>query len=354
MKRHLIFAAVFSAMIMLIPAIPAAFAGGKELPVPPSENTGPVEPAHESFSGPASADDSIPASGTSAYEANENTYKVLDVTSGQVIDVPVKDYVIGAVCAEMPATFESEALKAQAVAAHTYAERQRLRELENPTPELCGAYFSNDTSKYQGYFTLNQAKQYYGENFDMYYKKISDAVGEVCDYVITYDNEPIISAFHSMSPGRTESAENAWGASVDYLVSVDSSADTSAPKYLEETAYESDILREKLTSAFDGIKLGDDVGTWIQIASCSDSGTVLTASVGGKTVTGNEIRTALSLRSACFSVKAEGNSVIFTTKGYGHGVGMSQYGANSMAQNGSTWEEILKHYYVGCEVKALS
>ncbi|MCM1505624.1 MAG: stage II sporulation protein D [Ruminococcus flavefaciens] len=278
-------------------------------------------------------------------------YKVLDVSTGEVIEVDEKTYVVGAVCAEMPATFGAEALKAQAVTAHTYAERQRIKERSDPTPELCGADFSNDTSKYQGYFTKNQAMQYYGENFDVYYDKIDNIVDEVLPYIITYEDEPIISAFHSMSSGKTESAENAWGTAVDYLVPVDSSYDTSAPKYLDEVRYEKEQLRQILCEKFSGITLGEDFTTWISVNSISDSGTVLSAMVGDFKVSGNDIRESLGLRSACFDIAYDGETLIITTKGFGHGVGMSQYGANSMASEGKTWREILEHYYPNCKIE---
>lgn len=283
----------------------------------------------------------------------DEPYRVLDVSTGEVIEVSPHDYVVGAVCAEMPATFEEEALKAQAAAAHTYAERQRMRERKEPHAELCGADFSNDTTKYQGYFTENQAKQYYGENFDMNYKKITKAAEEVLDYVITYEDEPIIPAFHSMSAGTTESAENMWGAAVDYLVPVESSFDTEAPKYLSEVKYERDVLKNELETAFPDISAEGEVSEWVKPVQTSASGTVLTAEVCGKAVTGSELRNALSLRSACFTVKAEGDALVFTTKGFGHCVGMSQYGANAMAAQGSTWQEILMHYYPGCEIRKL-
>jgi len=278
-------------------------------------------------------------------------YKVLDVSTGEVIDVDEKTYVVGAVCAEMPATFETEALKAQAVVAHTYAERQRLKERSNPTPELCGADFSNDTDKYQGYFTKNQAMQYYGDNFETYYDKIENAVNEVLPYIVTYEDEPIISAFHSMSSGKTESAENAWGTAVDYLVPVDSSYDVSAPKYLEEVRYSKEQLRQLLVERFSGITLSEDFTTWIDINSVSDSGTVLSAMVGDFKVSGNDVREALGLRSACFEVSYESETVVIKTKGFGHGVGMSQYGANAMASDGKSWREILEHYYPECQIE---
>lgn len=334
MKRYFSFTAMFAAAVLVIPAIPVYFSGK-------AENSAAETVGHETLSS-ASSETDIPE--------KAEPYKVLDVSTGEVIEVSQREYVIGAVCAEMPATFEEEALKAQAVAAHTYAERQRLREKEEPTPELCGADFSNDTSKYQGYFTENQAKQYFGENFELNYEKITKACDEVIDYIITYEDEPIISAFHSMSPGKTESAENAWGAAVDYLVSVDSSYDMSAPKYLEEVRYSRDVLENKLETAFSGAVLGEDFTKWITVAAVSDSGTVLSASVGGITVSGSDIRTALALRSACFTVEYTDDEAVFSTKGYGHGVGMSQYGANAMASEGKTWQEILEHYYPGCTV----
>lgn len=295
--------------------------------------------------------------GTSATAENSDTidytgepYKVLDISTGEVMEVDEKTYVVGAVCAEMPATFEEEALKAQAVSAHTYAERQRIMERNSPTPELCGADFSNDTNKYQGYFTKNQAMEYYGENFAVYYDKIYNAVDDVLPYVITYEDEPIISAFHSMSSGKTESAENAWGTAVDYLIPVDSSYDKSAPKYLDEVRYEKELLRQILCEKFSGITLGEDFTSWITINSVSESGTVLSAMIGDFKVSGNDIREILGLRSACFEITYDGETAIITTKGFGHGVGMSQYGANAMASEGKTWRAILLHYYPNCNI----
>lgn len=282
---------------------------------------------------------------------NGEPYKVLDVSTGEIMEVPVREYVIGAVCAEMPASFHSEAIKAQAVAAHTYAERQRLHEKEYPTAELNGADFSNDVSKYQGYYTEAQARQVFGADFEKSYSRISECVDEVLDYTIVYKDEPIISAFHSMSSGVTESAENAWGTAVDYLVPVDSGYDVNAPMYTNEVRYSKEVMQYKLESAFPGVELGENMVGWLVVRDVSEQGTVLKADVGNMSVTGGEVRTALALRSACFEVKYEGEEAVITTKGFGHGVGMSQYGANSMAAEGRSWREILEHYYTGCSVK---
>ncbi|MDE7105180.1 MAG: stage II sporulation protein D [Ruminococcus sp.] len=340
MKKIILSVAVLSASIIVIPAIFAFFSGNTTKNSVSAKETNVSDIVLNEY-----IFDEINVS---------EAYKVLDITSGQVLEVPVRDYVIGAVCAEMPAVFEEEALKAQAVAAHTYAERQHLLENDNPTPELSGADFSNDTSKYQGYFTESQIKHYFGENYEEYYNKISNAVDEVLPYIITNNEQPIIAAFHSMSSGITESAENVWGAEVDYLVPVDSSYDKSAPRYTEEVSIDKAFLKNSLETYFSDINLGDDINEWIIPAEISDSGMVLTALVGGKTVTGNDIRTALELRSADFEIEYTDEKAIITTRGFGHGVGMSQYGANAMAEKGSSWQEILNHYYTNCEIKKIS
>ena len=339
MKKHLAAALLLIVSVTLIPAVPALT---KRTPAN-VKGVSPIPQEGYAVSGENTAEKP---------DFNASPYKVLDTESGQILEVPVRDYVIGAVCAEMPASFGKEALKAQAVAAHTYAERQRLREQESPTPELCGADFSDDTSKYQGFFTKDEIKERFGDRFDTDYAKISAAADEVLPYILTYDNVPIIAAFHSMSAGFTESAENAWGSPVDYLVEVDSRSDLTAPKFREDRRFTAAELKTALEAAFDGAVLGDDMTSWLNVLTVSDSGTVLEASVGDRTVTGGQVRSALDLRSAAFDVRYEGDEAVITTKGFGHGVGMSQYGADAMASEGSSWREILAHYYPNCTITA--
>ncbi|MCR5600462.1 MAG: stage II sporulation protein D [Ruminococcus sp.] len=337
MKKLIAAALLLAASVTVLPAVPACISGDSHISAasrsPEDEAAAPalkVKNPKESFS--------------------PKPYKVLDTVSGQVIEVPVRDYVIGAVCAEMPASFEPEALKAQAVAAHTYAERQRMRRGDSSAAELNGADFSNDPSKYQGYYTKEQAREHLGDSFAESYQKIAAAVDEVLPYIITYDDTPIIAAFHSMSSGFTESAENAWGAPVEYLVEVDSRSDLTAPKFREEKRFTIDEMKTSLEAAFPDVTLSEDTDAWLVPQTISDAGTVLTASVGDRTVTGNDIRTALSLRSAAFDVRCECGEFVITTKGFGHGVGMSQYGANAMAADGRNWREILQHYYPSCTI----
>lgn len=347
MKNYFAAALFMAASIAAAPAVPVYIAGrGGPAAAVSQEGAAATEKASASK---AASEHTAEAAAVPSEFADE-PYKVLDAATGEVLSVPVRDYVIGAVCAEMPAAFPEEALRAQAVAAHTYAERQRKRERSSPTEELKGADFSNDTSKYQGYFTREQIQKFYGDKFDENYAKVTAAVDEVLPYILTYKDEPAIAAFHSMSSGKTESAENAWGTAVDYLVPVDSSADVSAPKYLDQKHFSRESLKYALETAFPGIILGEDMAEWVKVLGTSDSGTVLKAQAGDKKVTGSELRSALALRSACFEVSYPEGEAVFTTRGYGHGVGMSQYGAESMANDGSSWQDILKHYYPGCEI----
>lgn len=297
--------------------------------------------------------DSSEASGTEPIQptASLEDYRVLDITTGSVEAVSVRDYVIGAVCAEMPATFEPEALKAQAVAAHTYAERQRRSEAQSPTAELSGADFSNDSRHYQAFYTLDQIKGFYGDSFDVYYPKVEAAVDAVLEEILCYQDAPIIAAFHSLSTGVTEDAAQVWGSAVPYLVPVDSPADCEAPKYREEVTLTADVVKEKLLTAVPELKLSDQPGDWFGEAKRTDSGTVCTMQVGDQSLGGQTLRGAFGLRSAAFTLSLEGDSFTFVTKGYGHCVGMSQYGANAMAAEGSSYADILAHYYPGTELK---
>lgn len=342
MKKYLMILGGFTGILFLFTVIPSRFAA-------PTSDTAEPPVATETATLPAETATSTTAEPAGRADLCES-YQMLDITSGKVEELSVRDYVIGAVCAEMPATFEPEALKAQAVAAHTYAERQHLLEQSHPTAELCGADFSNDSSQYQACFTENQARQYYGDNFEASYAKITAAVDEVLPYVLEYDGTPIIAAFCSMSAGTTESAETVWGSKVEYLVPVESEADTSAPRYLETASFTGEEFQAAVQEALPDAVWDTDMAKWVQIGACSQSGTVLEVTVGGKTCSGQELRQMLGLRSAVFSVDVQDGKLVFTTKGYGHGVGMSQYGANAMAKDGADWQEILCHYYPAAQL----
>ncbi len=339
MKSYITAAAVFSVLLLTVPAVPLAI--GKTAQVQ----------AEATISESASQEE------TTAEKAKEKktepkykTLKLLDITTGKVEEISAFDYVVGAVCAEMPATFEPEALKAQAVAAYTYAVRQAEKAEAAPDSELCGAYFSNDSSKYQAYFTENQAMQYYGENYEEYTEKIKEAVSTVEGEYLVYEDEPIIAAFHSLSTGKTESAENVWGINIPYLVSVESEYDSKAPKFTESYEFTDNEMKELLENSFKGIVLSESPEEWFSDAEMSNAENVISIKVGDTEVMGQEVRSTLSLRSAAFEIKYDDGFKI-TTKGCGHCVGMSQYGANEMAKAGKDYKEILEHYYKGAEIK---
>ncbi len=296
-------------------------------------------------SAPSGPDTESAAPQTSAQTVDE--FKILNLTTGEVETVSRRDYVIGAVTAEMPASFSEEALKAQAVAAHTYALRRRLNQQAEQDETLKGADFSADPSKLLGYMTEESAHERFGDNFDIYWGKITKACDEVLEKVLVYDDQPIVAAYHSMSAGKTEDATAVWENGAPYLIPVESFGDTLAKNYEVETEIAADEVQRLLTEKYTDIKLSTDKTKWFAVKDRTESGTVTELTAGDVTMTGQDARALFTLRSANFTVSYANKAFTFTTLGYGHGVGMSQYGADYMARQGSTYEEILAHYYPG-------
>ncbi len=283
-------------------------------------------------------------------ETSPIEFKVLNHKTNEVFTVSAADYVKGVVAGEMPANFHNEALKAQAVAAYTYAVRLKEIEQSSPTENLMGADFTTDPSKHQAYMTLDEIKSFYGDSFEENYSKISSAVDEVIGQTIVYGGQPIAAAFHAMSSGKTESSKNVWGSDLPYLTSVESKGDLDAPKYEVTSQFSKDEVYSLLTKAYPDIALDENESNWIKIKDVSDSSTVLKATIGDKELTGFDIRNIFSLRSPSFTVECKDGSFTFTCHGSGHGVGMSQYGANALAEEGYTYDQILKHYYKDVEI----
>lgn len=273
--------------------------------------------------------------------AAADSFRVLDADTGKIRKMSAAEYVRGAVAGEMPALYEPEALKAQAVAAYTFACHRRTA--------VSGRNYdiSTDSATDQSFLSESGARKKWGENADVYLKKISDAVSAVSGRLVTYDNSPALTVYHAISAGRTESAADVWGGNVPYLVPADSAADRLAPRYQTTAVF----TAGQLADALDGLcKASGDAGSWFGQPEKTGSGRVKTIPFCGKSLTGEQLRRALSLRSACFSVTFADGSFTFTVCGFGHGVGMSQYGANEMAKQGSSYREILLHYYPGCTI----
>ena len=274
--------------------------------------------------------------------ANNETIKVYMSETKEVKVLNMEDYVFGVVAAEMPALYSDEALKAQAVAAYTYAiYKSNQNALENYD-------ITDNFQTDQAFVTVEKAREKWGEDANTYEEKIRNAIRSVWGKKITYNGAPILSVYHAISSGKTENALDIWGGSYDYLVSVDSVGDMLSPNYLTTAQFSIEDLTTKLSSVaeFSG-EAKDYFGEIVR----TESGTVKTVNICGKQVEGSVIRAALDLRSANFDVAFSSDKFIFTVKGYGHGIGMSQYGAHYMAMQGKSYEEILKHYYKGCEIK---
>lgn len=257
-------------------------------------------------------------------------------------DIGIEEYIKGVVAAEMPVSFEEEALKAQAVAARTYALK-KLGENENIA----------ETDISQAYLSKEELKQRWGNNYNTYWNKISKAVDSTRNQIMTYNDEIIEAVFHSTSAGFTENSENIWSQSLPYLKGVDSHQDENAPDFVSTKSISSSEIIGRLQNKYKDIILTDaPLIQQIQIIERSEGGYILQIQIGNKILSGADVRILLNLKSTNFTVKQNGDDLIFTTKGYGHGVGMSQYGANYMAQEGYKYDEILKHYYQGVKIEA--
>ena len=293
----------------------------------------------------------LPAVPTPAQAADEpgadgeQTVRVL-LEGGQVEEMSMADYLWSVVAAEMPASFEPEALKAQAVTARTYTRwKMAAGEANHPDADVC-----TDIGCCQAYIAPEAAAANWGSGAGAYTEKIRQAVADTDGVIITYGGQPIQAVFFSSSAGRTEDAVAVWGNAVPYLVGVDSPEGEEVPNYHTTAAFTADEFRSIFLAEYPQADLSGSPDGWFQNQSLTASGAVASVDIGGVSVRGTQVRTLFFLRSANFTIEAGADSVSFQVTGYGHGVGMSQYGANAMAKAGSAYDEILKWYYTGVEV----
>lgn len=285
-----------------------------------------------------------------AEKDEKQTVKVFIKNENKVIEIDVKEYLLGVLAAEMPATYHEEALKAQAVTAYTYLLYKQAEQKNNPDVTLNGADLSDDSSTHQGYITANARQEKWGDKTETYEKKLTEAIDAVSGKVITFEGKPIIAAFHAVNSGVTQSAKTVWGGEVAYLQSVTSVGDKLSPDCTKTVAFKATELSEMLTS-LENCELSGAAENWIGKIETTSSGYVSDIEIGGETYSGLKVRDAIGLRSAVFTCEYKNGNFHFTTSGYGHGVGLSQYGADYMARQGSSWEEIIKHYYTGVEIE---
>ena len=264
-------------------------------------------------------------------QIDNNIYVTVYRSNGDVINLDIEEYLIGVVGAEMPASFNIEALKAQAIVARTYT----LKKIANNQ-------ILTDTVSTQVYKDNFQLKDIWKGDFDKYYNKIKTAVDSTKGLYITYNGTYIDAVYHSTSNGKTEDAIYVWGNDIPYLKSVDSPWDVNATSYLRTEIKDFNTVLNIL-----GVDLNTDD---FEILEKNDSGRVIKVKVGNNIYSGVELRNLLNLRSTDFDLAIDNGNLIITTKGYGHGVGMSEYGANGMANSGYNYEQILKHYYQGIDI----
>lgn len=301
-----------------------------------------------------SADSAVPSSDAAAapsasqpeaFSADSGEFLFEDQSTGQVVQLSRREYLIGAVAAEMPVSWSDEALKAQAVAAHSYALYCR-----DHSPLPSGAWLTADPARRQGCLTDPVLRSYWGTEYEANYARLAALVDQVETKVLCYNGAPAAASYFAISNGSTEASENVWGSALPYLVPVDSSTDLAADNY----EYSFTLSALQLQSLLlDGLDLTADLAApeqWFGAQDLTPAGYTSSVLVCGQPVAGTALRRALGLRSTCFSVRFQSGSFCFTTKGYGHGVGMSQWGAKAMAEQGADYAAILAHYYPGTEL----
>lgn len=276
-----------------------------------------------------------------AVQPTGDSFRILDESTQQVLTVSDTDFLYGAIVTEMGPASEPEALKAQAVAAYTYYSRLRKQAQEKNT----ASDFTADPQNWKVYVTKEQMQQRWGDQFQGYYDKLTTVVNDVAGKVLENDGELIDATYFAISSGKTESSEDVWGGKLDYLVPVASPGDMLANGYQTTVTLSAEEFKTAVLKVLPKADLSGDPYSWVGNAQRTNSGTVETIAIGGQEMKGDAARSAFGLRSANFTVSYLDGVFSFLVKGYGHGVGMSQTGAQFMAEHGATYEEILAWYY---------
>lgn len=299
--------------------------------------------AYLAAGGPAAEPEPAAPETAAVHHDRDVTLTIQD--GGTTEQMTLERYLTGVVRGEMPASFEMEALRAQAAAERSYVYYQLAAGRKDAHPD---ADFCTDHTCCSAYLSETAAREKWGGDFAPWNTRVEQAVSDTDGQVVLYRGQPILAVFHSSSAGRTAAAGDVWSGDLPYLVSVDSpEGEETVPNYYSTVTFTAAEAKEKLLAAHPELKLSGTPDRWFGAAAENGSGRVETVSVGGTDIEGTELRRIFGLRSACFTVAADSESVTFRVTGYGHGVGMSQYGANQLAREGKTWQEILEWYYTG-------
>ena len=287
----------------------------------------------------------------SEYNYNKyGTIKLLHKKTNEIEEVKIDDYLCNVVSAEMPADYELEALKAQAIVARTYTI-YKVQNKKHENADIC-----DDSTCCQAWVSKeNRLERWEEAKREENWDKIQQCVNETKGKIITYNNQPINAFFHANSGGTTELPVNVWGGSrLPYLQVVQTAGEEGYTQYSSEVDLTQEELINKLKTKYEDIQIDFNNDEDVKIIEHTDSNRVKTVKFGNHELSGVETRTLLGLKSTNFEIKKENNQIKFLVKGYGHGVGMSQTGANTMAKQGNNCEEIIKHFYVGIEIKDIN
>lgn len=277
-----------------------------------------------------------------------NTVKLLHISTNEIEEIKLDEYLLGVVSAEMPADFELEALKAQAVVARTYT----IYKIVNNNKKHGEADICDSSACCQAWISKeNRLSRWEEDKKESNWNKISEAVNSTIGQIITYNGEPINAFFHSNSGGTTEVPINVWGGSgYPYLQLVETSGEENYSQYSSEVELRKDEIVSKIKERHSEIDIDWESENSVQILEYTDSGRVKTIKFGNVNLSGVEARSIFGLKSANFSVEIKEESIKFVVKGYGHGVGLSQTGSDSLAKQGKNYQEIIKHFFKGIEI----
>ena len=334
---------VFTALLLSVFALAFSIVLSVSNPMAQGQESSPSPSPAPSLS----AEPSAAVTHEAEYAYQDDGVPVRLLNNGVLTTLPMGQYLVGVIAAEMPATFGAEALKAQAVAARTETLYHILeyKSEVHPNADVC-----SDPSDCQAYKTDGALRDQWGMSYTDYIAKITKAVRDTDGLCLVYGGEPIQAVFHSSSAGRTADSGEVWENSLPYLASVkspESSADV--PNYVSTVVVTLADFKTTVLKFYPKAVFPKNTATWVTEITHSASGRINTLKIGGVTITGTSLRAMFGLRSTAASVDVGDKNVIFTTTGYGHGVGMSQYGANTLAAAGKSCREILMWYYTGVQ-----
>ena len=276
------------------------------------------------------------------------TIKLLHTENEEIEEINLDEYLYGVVSAEMPASFEEEALKAQAVVARTYT----IYKIVNNDGKHGEADICDDSTCCQAWISKeDRFARWEEEEREQNWNKIVNAVNSTQGKIITYEGKPINAFFHSNSGGETEAPIDVWGGSgYPYLQSVSTAGEDAYSQYSSEASFTREEFEEKIKEVHSNFEIDFEEEDCIKVEEYTDGNRVKTIKIGNLKLSGVEVRTIFGLRSANFEISLKENEIIFQVIGYGHGVGMSQTGADSLAKEGSNYEEIIHHFYTDVEI----